>query len=59
MQAEQLVRTITEKFFRLRVHMDDLAFAIHDEYAFGRGIEHRSGRSITERRSSLRHNSFP
>lgn len=58
MHAEQLVRAVAEKVFRLRVHEDDSGFAIRDEYSLGRGIEHRSGRSITERRSSLRHNSF-
>jgi hypothetical protein len=59
MQTKQLVRSIAEQFFCLRVHVNDLPLVIRDEYSFRRGVEHGSGRSITERRSSLRHDSFP
>jgi len=59
MQAKQLVRSIAEEFFRLRVHVNDLTLVIRDEYSFRRGVKNGSGRSITERRSSLRHDSFP
>jgi len=59
MQADQLVRAVAEKLFALRVHVNDLALTIRDEYSFRRGVEYGSGRSITERRSSLRHDSFP
>src|SRR5207247_8192014 len=58
LQVEESVRTIAEELFRLRVHANDLTLAIHNEDSFRRGVEHGSGRSITERGSFLRHDSF-